>query len=66
MDERLARLWRANFAFQALEVPAGRHQVVLTYEDAWFRWGVLISLVSLGTCLAGWIIGQRRLDAAPS
>jgi len=36
-------LWRANHAFQALQVPAGRHHVLLRYEDKRFRLGAWIS-----------------------
>jgi hypothetical protein len=36
-------LWRANHAFQAIQVPAGRHHVWLCYEDRKFRLGAWIS-----------------------
>ena len=36
-----ARLLRANHAFQALQVPAGRHQVTLAYADRMFYYGGL-------------------------
>jgi len=42
-------LWPANYAFQAVEVPAGRHQVSVIYEDRSFRLGAVIS----GACLLG-------------
>jgi hypothetical protein len=44
VDGQPVPLWRANHAFQALEVPGGRHQVVLQYEDGSFRLGLVISL----------------------
>jgi hypothetical protein len=44
VDGKPAPLWRANYAFQALEVPAGRHQVRLAYEDRSFVCGCIISL----------------------
>ncbi|MGA9450378.1 MAG: YfhO family protein [Verrucomicrobiia bacterium] len=50
VDGRPTRLWRANYAFQALEVPAGSHQVKLVYEDRRFHLGVIISLVTLAGC----------------
>jgi uncharacterized membrane protein YfhO len=40
-------LLRANHAFQALEVPAGRHRVVLVYRDSWFMVGCLLSLLTI-------------------
>ena len=41
------RLWRANYAFEALQVPAGTNRVELVYQDRSFSTGVVISLVSL-------------------
>jgi hypothetical protein len=52
IDGVRAPLWRANFAFQALEVPSGKHQVEIIYEDQAFRIGALVSL----TALAGTLI----------
>jgi hypothetical protein len=46
VGDKPVRLLRANHAFQALQVPAGRNQVTLSYEDTAFRWGVCLSLVS--------------------
>lgn len=47
VDGRPVRLWRANYAFQALEVPAGDHEVTLAYEDRAFWAGAVLSLLSL-------------------
>jgi len=49
-----ARLWPANHAFQALEVPAGASQVKLTYADHWFRAGAGVSALTLLGCAIGW------------
>jgi uncharacterized membrane protein YfhO len=51
VDGKRVPLWRANYGFQALEVPAGRHQVKLVYEDAAFWAGAVLSLVTLTGCL---------------
>ena len=48
MDGKPAALWRANYAFQAVEVPSGRHEVRLVYADRAFWFGTAISLVELG------------------
>lgn len=53
VDGRPARLWRANHAFQAVEIPAGKHQISLVYRDNAFRRGVAISLFSLLGCALG-------------
>ena len=57
VDGRPARLWRANHAFQALEVPAGNHHVKLVYRDDLFRLGALISCLSLALiCRLPWLL----------
>ena len=47
-------LWRANEAFQAVQAPAGRHQITLIYRDLAFRWGGCLSVLSLITCALCW------------
>src|ERR1044071_4039643 len=59
VDGRPARLWRANHAFQAVEVPAGTHDVRLIYRDNFFQWGALVSCLSLGTIAAGRFTRRR-------
>ena len=46
-------LWRANHAFQAVEIPPGEHQVRLRYEDRMFHIGTLISGLALLPVLIG-------------
>jgi hypothetical protein len=61
VDGKPAHLWRANHAFQALEVPAGRHEVKLAYEDRHFYGGTIISAFTLVGCGVSWIrLGNRR------
>ena len=46
----------------ALEVPAGIHRVAVIYEDKWFRWGFIITLISLAMCLtAWWVVGGQTM-----
>jgi hypothetical protein len=54
VDGRPVRIWRANYAFQALEVPAGRHQIQLVYEDKKLLTGAVLSGVGLLVCAALW------------
>lgn len=42
-DGKPTRIWKANFAFQAVAVSPGRHIVRLRYQDWPFYWGVLVS-----------------------
>src|SRR5579859_4349964 len=53
VDGRAAPLFRANYAFQAVQVPSGRHQVKWVYEDRFFRWGLVISIATLLGCGLG-------------
>jgi hypothetical protein len=53
IDGRAAPLLRANYAFQSLVVPAGRHEVRLAYKDTLFHIGAMVSLASLVLCGAG-------------
>ena len=57
---RPAPLLRANHAFQALQVPAGRHQVTLVYHDRAFYAGGVISLVSAAACVLLCLRGRKR------
>jgi hypothetical protein len=63
VDGQPARLWRANYAFQALEVPAGRHQVEVVYRDMRFIAGSVISIAALLGCAAGWFFGRKRVKS---
>jgi hypothetical protein len=47
VDGHPVRLWQANYAFQALEVPAGRHRVELAYHDKLFLLGTITSLATM-------------------
>jgi hypothetical protein len=51
VDGHETPLLRANHAFQALQVPAGRHQIRLAYEDRAFETGATVSFVAWLGCL---------------
>jgi len=59
-----ARVWPANYAFQALEIPAGHHQVKLVYEDRWFQLGAVISLITLAVCVSWWFWLRKSRKSA--
>ena len=63
VDGKPARLLRANHAFQAVQVPAGRHEITFRYEDKMFQLGALISGLTLLGCLAG--LFERPVPGAP-
>jgi hypothetical protein len=51
VDGLPAQLLRANHAFQAVEVPAGRHQIHFYYRDGAFEAGAAVSIVAWLGCL---------------
>jgi uncharacterized membrane protein YfhO len=48
-------LWRANYAFQAIEVPPGRHNILLAYKDRALLLGGILSSLSALACVGGWL-----------
>ncbi|HEY1786552.1 MAG TPA: YfhO family protein [Verrucomicrobiae bacterium] len=58
VDGKSTPLWRANYAFQALEIPSGEHHVELVYVDWNFRIGLLISVIAVGIVVVlYWVSG---------
>jgi hypothetical protein len=50
VDGRDARVFPADFAFQAVALPAGRHRVVFLYRNPLVLWGMFASLTTLFGC----------------
>ena len=65
IDGKPTRLWRANHAFQALQVPAGRHEVMLRYEDWMFRVGAMVSALTFFVCGIGFFWPKRFSESRP-
>ncbi|KAF0178143.1 MAG: hypothetical protein FD161_2080 [Limisphaerales bacterium] len=59
--ERELPIRRANHAFQAIEVSAGRHTIELRYVDHAFRLGAAFSLTTLALVLFGLLRARRPL-----
>jgi len=58
--DRPTALLRANHAFQAVEVPAGRHDVVLVYRDGNLRIGFAVSMFTALGCVLLWLRASRQ------
>jgi hypothetical protein len=61
VDGAAAEIHRANLAFQAILVPAGSRVLELTYEDSWFRVGLLVSVAALITLIGWWSAARREV-----
>jgi hypothetical protein len=51
-----ATIYRANYVFRALAVPAGRSEVVFTFDPASYQWGRRISTASVGAIAAASVL----------
>jgi hypothetical protein len=60
VDGRPVTIWRANYAFQALEVPAGRHQIRMVYQDMKLLAGTVLSGLGLLACGGLWVLAHGR------
>lgn len=59
VDGRPTPVLRANYAFQAIALPAGRHEVELAYRDVRLRWGMLITALTALGCLGACLLPNR-------
>ncbi len=56
---------RANTAFRAVRVPAGRHRVEMRYRPGAVPLGLAISLAAVAGLLVAWEVGRRRRESVP-
>jgi len=55
---------RSDFALRAIAVPAGKHEIQMTYSSPWvvfgFKMAGACALALLGWALVGWMLGRRK------
>jgi uncharacterized membrane protein YfhO len=68
LDGKPVPILRANFAFQAVPVTAGRHELRLVYRNRWVGIGAAVSLGTLALLLGSLAVRSRRIrgEAAPA
>ncbi len=66
VDGRPAPLLRANHAFQAIQVPSGRHHVRLAYEDRAFQFGAAVTICMAVNCFIFLRLLKKRSAAVSS
>lgn len=59
VDGQATKLLQANYAFQAVVVPAGKHRIELRYSDRAFQIGTGLSLIGLSICLVIYLRSNR-------
>ncbi len=60
VDGKESKLYRANYCFRAVEVPAGSHEVELRFESSSFDRGMIITLLSLALGVVLVIFGKKK------
>lgn len=65
VDGRPVPILRADFAFQAVPVPAGTHELRLTYRNRWVGIGAAVSATTLALLLAALALRSRRVHRGP-
>ena len=60
VDRVETKLYRANYTFRAVPVPAGDHTVDFRYEPESWKWGVIGSMLGLLLCVALYVLGRIR------
>lgn len=59
VDSKPGKIFKANGAFQAFQVPAGTHQVEISYRDNKLFLGAIISVLAMGLCAGGFLLSSR-------
>lgn len=65
IDGKGTHIYRADYAFRAIEVPQGIHQVEFTYKPISLRVGTIVSFVTLFALVIGYLILSKRVTAKP-
>lgn len=60
LDGRATKIYRANYAFRAVSVPAGNHTIQFVYRPLWFRLGRVVTLVTLMPIMFLFIIKDKQ------
>jgi hypothetical protein len=66
IDGQPTRLLRANLAFQAVQMPAGKHFIHLAYHDRLFETGAAVSICATAFCLAGFFYLGCKKESPPA
>jgi len=60
VDGEETTIYRTNYAFRSVYLEAGQHTVVMTYESAALRSGLLVTVLAAALIAALWAVPSRR------
>ena len=63
MDGVPTRIYATNGAGRGIEVPEGKHSVVMTYEAPGLKLGLMLGALGLACCLYLWWLSRRPATA---
>jgi uncharacterized membrane protein YfhO len=66
VDGKPIPLLRANLAFQALQVPPGKHHIKLVYRDPNLTVGAILSAISIALCVLLWFRSKPLSPSVPA
>jgi hypothetical protein len=64
VNGRPEKIYRANYNFRAVELPAGESTVQFVYRPGSFRLGIVLGAISLAVLAAAWFWPQRKRSTA--
>ncbi len=62
VDGKRTEIFRADYAFRALNVPAGNHAIVFIYQPLSFFIGIWVAVISLFSTLVSLLFLRRKKD----
>jgi uncharacterized membrane protein YfhO len=61
IDGNVTNIYRANYAFRAVSVPAGKHTVQFVYKPLWFKFGRATTLGALVVIVFLFVFGKQTV-----
>ena len=60
VDGKKAKIYRANYAFRAIPLTAGAHEVEFVYDPLSFKLGAAVTFLGIMGCIGmGWVTKRR-------
>lgn len=60
IDGRVTKIYRANYAFRAVSVPAGKHTIRFVYQPLWYKLGRVVTMLTLVVIVSLFLIKGKQ------